>query len=139
MAVRPGQLHSDDGSSLSFNSIMTDQHGDHHGYMVLRIPSGKLMKGKPLRIKVTGSESHLTSWYMTYKQQVKTGVPSIRFLLSLKKTMHIFSSLRRQYSISAKRLTVKSMLITNWLPAHTSNSDTILLISDFHRFRNLLR
>jgi len=78
-------ITSDDGSSLSFNSIMTDQHGDHHGYMVLRIPSGKLMKGKPLRIKVTGSESHLTSWYMTYKQPVKTGVALNPFPAVLKK------------------------------------------------------
>ena len=53
---------------------MTDQHGDHHGYMILRIPSGKLTGGKQLRIKVTGSNSNLTSWYMTFKQEVKTGV-----------------------------------------------------------------
>ena len=78
-------ITSDDGSSLSFNSIMTDQHGDRHGYMILRIPSGKLTKGKPLRIKVTGSESHLTSWYMTYKQQVKTGVTLNPFPAVLKK------------------------------------------------------
>ena len=76
---------SDDGSSLSFNSIMTDQHGDHHGYMVLRIPSGKLMKGIPLRIKVTGSNSNLTSWYMTYKKEVKTGVTLKPFPAILKK------------------------------------------------------
>ena len=78
-------ITSDDGSSLNFNSIMTDQHGDHHGYMVLRIPSAKLTKGKPLIIKVTGSESHLTSWYMTYKQQVKTGVALNPFPAVLKK------------------------------------------------------
>ena len=78
-------ITSDDGSSLSFNSIMTDQHGNHHGYMVLRIPSGKLTKGKSVRIKVTGSESHLTSWYMTFKQQVKTGVTLNPFPAVLKK------------------------------------------------------
>jgi len=27
-------IDSPDGSTLSFNSIMVDQHGDHHGYMV---------------------------------------------------------------------------------------------------------
>jgi|WetSurSiteA1Bulk_404760.scaffolds.fasta_scaffold00085_2 alpha-mannosidase len=78
-------IATDDGSSLSFSSVMTDQHGDHHGYMVLRIPSGKLAKGKPLRIKVTGSESKLTSWYMTYKKQVKTGVTLNPFPAVLKK------------------------------------------------------
>lgn len=59
---------------LSFHSIMVDQHGDHHGYMILRIPSDIAAKGKPLRIKVIGSESNLSSWYMTFKKQVSTGV-----------------------------------------------------------------
>ncbi|MDO9579534.1 MAG: hypothetical protein Q7J06_03045 [Bacteroidales bacterium] len=31
-------IENEDGSSLSFNSIMVDQHGDNHGYMVLIIP-----------------------------------------------------------------------------------------------------
>jgi len=78
-------IDSNDGSSLSFYSIMTDQHGDHHGYMILRIPSVNLIKGKPLRIKVTGSKSNLTSWYMTYKKQVKTGVTLNPFPAILKK------------------------------------------------------
>jgi hypothetical protein len=63
-----------DGSSLSFNSIMVDQNGDNHGYMILRILPNSLTRGKPLRIKVTGSQSNLTSWYMTFKKPVKTGV-----------------------------------------------------------------
>ena len=78
-------INSDDGSSLSFSSIMTDQHGDHHGYMVLRIPSGKLIKGKPVKLRVTGSKSNLTSWYMTYKKEVKTGVALNPFPAVLKK------------------------------------------------------
>ena len=67
-------LVSDDGSSLGFHSIMTDQHGDHHGYMILRIPADKIIPGKPLKIKVTGSAADLTSWYMTYKKQISTSV-----------------------------------------------------------------
>jgi len=78
-------IESDDGSSLSFHSLMTDQNGDHHGYMILRIPSAKLIRGRPLRIKVSGSSSHLTSWYMTYKQQVKTGVTLNPFPALIKK------------------------------------------------------
>jgi len=67
-------IQSNDGSSLSFHAIMTDQHGDHHGYMILRIPSEKIMAGSPVRIKVTGSAADLTSWYMTYKKPVRTAV-----------------------------------------------------------------
>lgn len=62
------------GSSLSFHSILVDQHGDNHGYMVLRIPSASAVPGKPLSIRVTGGNDNLTSWYMTFKKEVKTGV-----------------------------------------------------------------
>ena len=78
-------INGNNGSSLSFNSIMTDQNGDHHGYMVLRIPVVELAKGKPLSIKVTGGASNLTSWYMTFKKQVKTGVTLNPFPAILKK------------------------------------------------------
>lgn len=76
---------SNDGSSLTFNSIMIDQHGNYHGYMILRIPSDKVKEGKPLNITVTGSRSHLTSWYMTYKKPIKTGVTLNAFPAILKK------------------------------------------------------
>ncbi len=68
------EVSGNDGSTLSFNSIMIDQHGDNHGYMILRIPVNKLPAGRSLRIKVTGSKANLTSWYMTFKKAVKTGV-----------------------------------------------------------------
>ena len=73
------------GSVLSFHSIMVDQHGDNHGYMILRIPVGYLAAGKPLKIRVTGSQANLTSWYMTFKKAVKTGVTLNPFPAILKK------------------------------------------------------
>ncbi len=71
---RSWSVSGNDGSSLSFHSIMTDQHGDNHGYMILRIPREKVRKGNPLKIKVTGGPANLTSWYMTYRKQIRTGV-----------------------------------------------------------------
>ena len=68
------KLENSDGGSLSFHSIMTDQFGDKHGYMVLRVPSGTLEPGRALKIKVTGSNASLTSWYMTFKKAVQPGV-----------------------------------------------------------------
>ena len=68
------EVISADGSSLKFNSIMVDQHGDQHGYMILRIPAAKVVAGKALKIRVTGSAANLSSWYMTFKKAVKTGV-----------------------------------------------------------------
>ena len=67
-------ITGEDGASLSFRSIMTDQHGDHHGYMILRMPSGTVPKGQPLRLRVTGSAANLSSWYMTFRKPVETGV-----------------------------------------------------------------
>ncbi|MFZ2285681.1 MAG: glycosyl hydrolase family 38 [Bacteroidales bacterium] len=67
-------IEGDNGSSLSFRAIMTDQHGDHHGYMILRIPSGQVAGGRQLKISVTGSAANLSSWYMTFKKPVETGV-----------------------------------------------------------------
>ncbi len=79
------EVSGNDGSYLKFNSIMVDQHGDHHGYMILRIPSNNVEPGKSLKIKVTGSESNLSSWYMTFKKPVKTGVTLNAFPAILKK------------------------------------------------------
>ena len=79
------EVKGDDGAILSFNSIMVDQHGDNHGYMVLRIPLDNLTAGRPVRIKVTGSQANLTSWYMTFKKTVKTGVTLNPFPAIIKK------------------------------------------------------
>ena len=84
-----GQSHwevkNTDGSSLSFNSIMVDQNGDNHGYMILRIPEKQLTAGKTLRLRVTGGQDNLTSWYMTFKREVKTGVTMNAFPAIIKK------------------------------------------------------
>ncbi|HLN55607.1 MAG TPA: hypothetical protein VK207_06430 [Bacteroidales bacterium] len=61
------------GSTLSFNTVMVDQNGDNHGYMVLRVPAANA-GSKPKNIRVTGGKNNLTSWYMTFKKPVKTGV-----------------------------------------------------------------
>ena len=79
------EVKADDGSSLSFNSIMVDQNGDNHGYMILRIPAKNLIPGNALNIKVTGSEAKLTSWYMTFKKAVRTGVTMNPFPAIIKK------------------------------------------------------
>jgi len=79
------EVTNTDGSFLKFNSIMVDQYGDQHGYMVLRIPASNVKSGKPLKIKVTGSEANLSSWYMTFKKAVKTGVSLNPFPAILKK------------------------------------------------------
>ena len=63
-----------DGSTLSFQKDMTDQFGDQFGFMFLQIPAESLKKGKTLKIKVTGGNFNKTSWYMTFKFPVKSGL-----------------------------------------------------------------
>ncbi len=68
------KLEDEDGSTLSFQKEMIDQHGDRFGFMYLKIPSKLLKKGDPLKLKVTGAKMDKTSWYMTFKFQVKSGL-----------------------------------------------------------------
>jgi len=77
-------IKGDNGSSLSFRAIMTDQHGDQHGYMILRVPAGNVPEGRPLRLRVTGSAANLSSWYMTFRKPVETGVTLNAFPAILK-------------------------------------------------------
>lgn len=68
------KLEAEDGSTLSFQKEMIDQHGDRFGFMYLKIPSKLLKKGESIRLKVTGAKMDKTSWYMTFKFQVKSGL-----------------------------------------------------------------
>jgi len=79
------KVNGKDGATLCFNSIMVDQNGDNHGYMVLRVPVSNLTSGRPIIIRVTGSHANLTSWYMTFKKVVKTGVTLNPFPAIIKK------------------------------------------------------
>lgn len=79
------KVNGKDGTTLSFNSIIVDQNGDNHGYMVLRVPVSYLTSGRPIIIRVTGSHANLTSWYMTFKKAVKTGVTLNPFPAIIKK------------------------------------------------------
>jgi len=77
-------LEGKEGSSLAFRSVMTDQHGDRHGYMILRMPAEQVQAGRSLLLRVTGSASDLSSWYMTYRKPVETGVTLNAFPAILK-------------------------------------------------------
>ncbi|HEY3370722.1 MAG TPA: glycoside hydrolase family 38 C-terminal domain-containing protein [Prolixibacteraceae bacterium] len=68
------KVQSRDGSELFFHSDMEDQFGDQFGFMFLRIPSAKVIKGKPLSLKMTGGNDKKTSWYMTFQMPVRSGL-----------------------------------------------------------------
>ncbi len=81
------ELLSNNGSKLRFTKMWTDQYGDHHGYMQLKIPKELITIGKSIRIKITGGNTALSSWYMTYKKPIKTNL-TIKALPAIIKDHH---------------------------------------------------
>lgn len=65
---------SADGATLSFHNDFKDQHGDHFGFMYLSLPAQGLEPGQPLRINVTGGAHGKSSWYMTFKFPLESGM-----------------------------------------------------------------
>jgi alpha-mannosidase len=55
------------GSSLAFNTTMSDKAGDLFGYMVLKVPAKDFPPGKPLLLEVRGDNSGSPDWYMTFQ------------------------------------------------------------------------
>jgi len=53
---------------------MTDEFGDKFGYLFLTLPVSGVEEGKSLVIRVTGGNQNRTSWYMTYKFPLKSGL-----------------------------------------------------------------
>ncbi len=61
------------GSSLKFRTTLVDRFNDVMGYAALRLPSSKLPKGKPVRLKVVGETAGSRMWYMTFQSPVRVG------------------------------------------------------------------
>ena len=56
-----------DGGNLTFYPVDIDHHGDAHGYMTLEAPSDWVSPGRPLEIRITGSNSDSNTWIIVYK------------------------------------------------------------------------
>ena len=85
-------LKADDGSTLSFKKDMVDQHGDRFGFIYLTIPANKIKAGQPLVLEVTGGNFNKTSWYMTFKFAIESG-------LTVKSLPAIFESDGKQFPL----------------------------------------
>lgn len=60
-------LESEDGGRLSFTTIMTDRHGDAHGYMQLWAPKSWIMPGEKQLIHIQGDQSNQSTWIIVYE------------------------------------------------------------------------
>lgn len=61
------QVKSDQGGSLSFLTIETDQNNDAHGYMYLVAPKSWLNNGKNQKIKICGRANNSNAWIIVYR------------------------------------------------------------------------
>ncbi len=61
------EISTQDGGTLSFISMETDQHGDAHGYMSLVAPAEWLTKGQAQRIKIIGRDINDNTWIIIYQ------------------------------------------------------------------------
>jgi len=61
------QINTNDGGSLSFVTVETDQNNDAHGYMNLVAPKSWLNKGKSQKIKVVGRANNSNVWIIVYQ------------------------------------------------------------------------
>jgi alpha-mannosidase len=55
------------GEALVFEYKMDDRAGDAHGYMYLKVPTSKVIKGRSVKLKVVGQKANSRDWYMTFK------------------------------------------------------------------------
>jgi hypothetical protein len=58
-----------DGDAVVFEWKTDDGAGDAHGYMYLRVPVDKVIKGKPLKLRIVGHAEDSRDWYMTFKYE----------------------------------------------------------------------
>ncbi|TAJ12307.1 alpha-mannosidase [Marinilabiliaceae bacterium JC017] len=56
-----------DGAQLKYFHVKSDQHGDTHGYMYLRIPRKWVTPGVPVNLKIEGNGKGGTAWLMVYQ------------------------------------------------------------------------
>ncbi len=59
-------IEGSDGGQLSFQTIITDRHGDAHGYMSMEVPSSWLKKGTEQEIRIEGDKSGQSAWIIVY-------------------------------------------------------------------------
>jgi alpha-mannosidase len=67
-------LTAEDGSRLSFQSDMIDQHGDRFGFIFLSIPARQVAPGRALSLQATGGRYDKSSWYMTFQYPIESGI-----------------------------------------------------------------
>ncbi len=62
------------GSELRYVRTGLDQHGDVQGFHFLTIPADRLVRGAPLRLRVTGESAASRTWYMVFLHQPQSSV-----------------------------------------------------------------
>lgn len=59
----------EEGAVLKYIHVKSDQHGDTHGYMHLKIPTQWVTHGKSVDFKLEGNQQGGTAWLQVYRQE----------------------------------------------------------------------
>ncbi len=60
-------IEGEGGGRMEFYSLMTDRHGDAHGYMLMSVPLEWIKKGAGQEIKIQGDGSNNSTWIIVYE------------------------------------------------------------------------
>jgi len=82
------------GSLLQFNRTMIDKHKDQMGFAILTLPTSKVKLGESLIIKIDGSDSKSSAWYMTFKTGLKKEIKVSQLKNVVKKGIKLFHTAR---------------------------------------------
>ncbi|MBI9062227.1 MAG: hypothetical protein JEZ14_09570 [Marinilabiliaceae bacterium] len=59
----------EEGSVLNYIHVKSDQHGDTHGYMHLKIPAKWVTRGNPVNFILEGNQQGGNTWVQVYRQK----------------------------------------------------------------------
>ncbi len=60
-------INGENGSLLGFSTMMTDRHGDGHGYMYIQVPADWVVKGRSQEIEIVGETAGKSTWIIVYE------------------------------------------------------------------------
>jgi len=86
-----------EGSSLTFNSTMLDQHNDQMGFAILKVPTKMVGKGKAAEISIKGQPANNNAWYMTFKTGVSQDVKLYQNQVVAKRDGKLFHSISADF------------------------------------------
>ena len=62
------------GAQLWYQRARLDQYNDYQGFHFLKVPIARFVKGRPLRLRVTGESAGSRTWYMVFMHRMQATI-----------------------------------------------------------------